>query len=146
MDPDDLRLIFEKGLSRISGFFGYQLRPKSRSQAQPIDILGLAVRELMRRQDSIFFVQIGAHDGRTLDPISPYVREFGWKGLLIEPQPNVFAQLQVNYADRPDLILENVAIGEKEGTLRLHCFRNANADDHASMLALDPETLPHPQQ
>jgi FkbM family methyltransferase len=135
MDQDDIRLIFEKALLRISGWFGFQLKPKLRATAPPIDILGLALRDLMAREKSIFFVQIGAHDGRTGDPISPYIRNFGWKGMLIEPQPLVFAKLREHYADRPDLIFENVAVGESEGTLRLHCFQNATAEDHASMLA-----------
>ena len=135
MDGDDFRLIFEKAMTRLSGWLGYQLKPKAKQTAEPIDILRLAIRDLMARQESIFFVQIGAHDGRTLDPIAPFVRAHGWRGLLIEPQPAVFEQLKANYADRPDLILENVAVGAAEGTLRLHRFRNAEAANHASMLA-----------
>ncbi len=135
MKGDDLQLIFEKALLKVSHLFGYQLRPLPSAAAEPIDILGLAIRDLMRRQEDIFFVEIGAHDGRTFDPISPYIRQFQWRGLLIEPQPAVFARLKEHYAGAPGLIFENVAIAETEGTLTLHRFKNASPEDHASMLA-----------
>ncbi|MBX9633606.1 MAG: FkbM family methyltransferase [Magnetospirillum sp.] len=58
-----------------------------------------------------FFVQVGANDGVYDDPIRPYVLQHGWPGLLIEPLPDMFAQLTGNYADQPQLRFENCAIG-----------------------------------
>jgi FkbM family methyltransferase len=135
MKTEDLQLIFEKALQKCSRLCGYELNPILSKKARPIDILRLAIHELMTEQKDIFFVQIGAHDGRTYDPISPHVRKHGWHGLLIEPQPDIFARLKTNYEGSPGLLFENVAIAEKEGSLTLYRFKEATADDHASMLA-----------
>ena len=134
MNRDDLSLIFEKALSRASNLFGYDLKPHLSHKAPSIDILDLAIRDLMSREPDIFFLQIGAHDGVSYDPIHNYVRRFHWRGLLVEPQPAVFQKLKENYADEKQLLFENSAIARQDGTLDLYCFENANAEDHASML------------
>jgi len=134
MNRDDFSLIFEKALARASQFFGYELKPHLSQPAPSIDILDLAIRDLMSREPDIFFLQIGAHDGVSYDPIHSYVKRFHWKGLLVEPQPAIFRKLQENYANEKQLLFENSAIARRDGTLELYCFENANAADHASML------------
>jgi FkbM family methyltransferase len=134
MNRDDFSLIFEKALSRASNLFGYELKPHLSHPAPSIDILDLAIRDLVSRQPDIFFLQIGAHDGVSYDPINAYIRQFHWKGLLVEPQPAIFAKLKENYRDEKQLLFENSAIAQRDGALELHCFENANAEDHASML------------
>jgi len=134
MNRDDLSLIFEKALARASNLFGYELKPQLSHKAPSIDILDLAIRDLMSREPDIYFLQIGAHDGLSFDPIHEYVRKHHWRGLLVEPQPAIFQKLKQNYADEKQLAFENSAIAPNDGTLDLHCFENANAEDHASML------------
>jgi len=135
MNRDDFSFIFEKALARASNLFGYELKPRLSHQAPSIDILDLAIRDLMSREPDIFFLQIGAHDGLSYDPIHDYVKRFHWKGLLVEPQPAIYRKLRQNYADEKQLLFENSAIAPRNGTLDLHCFENAGAEDHASMLA-----------
>jgi FkbM family methyltransferase len=135
MNRDDISLIFEKALARAAQMAGFDLKPRLTHAAPSIDILDLAVRDLLARVPDIFFLQIGAHDGLTFDPIHEYVRQYHWRGLLVEPQPTVFAQLQKNYTGEGQLLFENSAIAPQDGTLDLHVFENAGADDHASMLA-----------
>ena len=135
MNQDNFSLIWEKALARASQFLGYDLKPHLSYTAPSIDILDLAIRDLMSRQPDIFFLQIGAHDGVSYDPIHDYVRKYHWRGLLVEPQPHVFQKLRENYADEKQLLFENSAIATQNGTLDLYCFENATAGDHASMLA-----------
>jgi FkbM family methyltransferase len=135
MNSDDVRFIVEKAIRRTSNLFGYDARPIVRAEARPIDILGLAVRDLVQRQPNVIVVQIGAHDGVTGDPISTYIRRYGWTGILVEPQPAVFQKLVENYKGVEGVILENVAIDTHEGTLTLHVFKSASPDEHSSMLA-----------
>ena len=134
MNRDDFSLIFEKALARASNLVGYELKPHLSHPAPSIDILDLAIRDLVSRQPDIFFLQIGAHDGLSYDPIHGYVTRFHWKGLLVEPQPAIFAKLRENYRGETQLLFENSAIAQRDGTLELHCFENATAEDHASML------------
>lgn len=57
------------------------------------------------------FVQVGANDGVTEDPIYPYVSKYKLKGIVIEPVPDVFALLKENYRGLPVTCL-NIAIGD----------------------------------
>lgn len=53
-------------------------------------------REIFRGRRDGIFVDIGAHDGRTLSNTWFFENTRGWKGVCIEPQPDVFAKLQSN--------------------------------------------------
>jgi hypothetical protein len=57
-----------------------------------------------------FFLNIGANDGVTGDPIYPFIERYGWRGIAVEPAPPVFERLRANYAHLPDVILEPAAI------------------------------------
>jgi hypothetical protein len=57
-----------------------------------------------------FFVDIGANDGMVADPICPFIRPYGARGIFVEPVPYVFERLQANYADVPGIVFENVAV------------------------------------
>lgn len=61
------------------------------------------------------FVQVGAHDGTKMDPLRPIVLSSGWRGVLVEPVPYVFARLKERYGGNPRLRLEQVAIAEDPG-------------------------------
>ena len=52
----------------------------------------------------------------------------------MEPQPAVFQKLRENYREETQLLFENSAIAQRDGTIDLHCFENVSAEDHASML------------
>lgn len=60
-----------------------------------------------------FFVQIGANDGKMMDPINKTINKSQWEGLVIEPVPMLFRQLQKNYAHCADRVQPlNVAIAQ----------------------------------
>lgn len=61
-----------------------------------------------------FFVQIGSNDGRSGDPIHPYITGNRWHGLLVEPVPYLFERLLETYAGHPGLAFDNVAIAPDE--------------------------------
>lgn len=41
-----------------------------------------------------------------------------WRGLLVEPQPNVMPLLRKNYQDEKQLVFEEAAVAEKDGVAR----------------------------
>ena len=47
-----------------------------------------------KKDPNFFFVQVGANDGVNHDPIFHHVRKYNWKGLLIEPIPDIFEKLK----------------------------------------------------
>lgn len=62
-----------------------------------------------------YFVQIGANDGVTDDDIRPYVLRHSWRGLLVEPLPDVFERLKANYRGSDRLQFANCAITQSMG-------------------------------
>jgi len=72
------------------------------------------------RQKDFFFVEIGAHDGISGDPIHVYIIKYKWKGILVEPVKYLFNKLVSNYKGQNNLIFENVAIGDKNETRDLY--------------------------
>lgn len=70
-----------------------------------------------------YFVQIGAHDGFTNDPINRYVKRYSWRGLLVEPVKKMFDRLKSNYRYQKGLIFENVAVSTKNEVKKLYKIR-----------------------
>jgi FkbM family methyltransferase len=62
-------------------------------------------------------VQIGANDGITHDPIHKFIKRDDWKGVLLEPQPDVFHEFLTKiYAKNKGIHPLCAAIGEKDGS------------------------------
>lgn len=88
-----------------------------------------------------FFVQIGANDGRRVDPIREIVTRHQISGLAVEPLPDMFAELRKTYATQPQIKLANVAVHRTEKTIVLHRVKaGADVPDWAHGIAsLDPD-------
>lgn len=87
--------------------------------------------ELSRREAVVRFVHVGAHDGVSVDdnqpadPLRARVLKQGWQGLLIEPGPEAFARLKVNYGPC-GVDFANVAIWSSEGEKTFHVVEGAD--------------------
>ena len=67
------------------------------------------------------FVQVGANDGITHDPIHLYIKRDGWQGVLLEPQQLLCERyLKPLYANNPEVTVVNAAIGEQAGEATLY--------------------------
>ncbi len=77
--------------------------------------LALVVERLRRRD--FFFVNIGAGDGVTGDPIYPFLRKYGWRGIAVEPLGYVCNELRRNYAHFKGVVVEHAAITSTPGPL-----------------------------
>lgn len=71
-------------------------------------VLRAAVRRA--QHPDFFFVNVGANDGVSNDPIYPFLGEYGWRGIAVEPLELVFAELERNYRRFPGVILERAAV------------------------------------
>lgn len=84
---------------------------------------------LSARRTEVGFVQVGAFDGKTNDPLHDLIREHGWRGVLVEPQPDAFAQLQTTYEGVDGVVLLNVAVAPEAGTMTLWRISDVDQDD-----------------
>jgi FkbM family methyltransferase len=72
------------------------------------------------KKGKVVFLQIGASDGQTNDPINAVVKKHGWAGTLVEPLPDVFEQLKHNYSTSRNLLFLNVAVSENQESFDLY--------------------------
>jgi FkbM family methyltransferase len=66
------------------------------------------------------FVQVGANDGLTNDPLHQEILERRWTGVMVEPVPYLFERLRQNFGHLQRVRLENAAIADHDGTQPLH--------------------------
>lgn len=74
----------------------------------------------MIEPSDFFFVQLGANDGKTRDPMHEYISKYNLSGILVEPQKNIFEKLKKTYENRSNLQFANVAIAQQDGTQVLY--------------------------
>lgn len=67
------------------------------------------------RAERVRFLQIGAMDGISFDPIYPFVKQYGWHGVLVEPLPDMMQRLKANYADMQGIRFAQFAISTSSG-------------------------------
>lgn len=79
-------------------------------------------RHCEERGDRFFFVQVGAYDGSSYDPIMARIKTYNWQGILIEPVPHLFKHLTEHHRGNTRLRLENVAISDHVGSVEFNYF------------------------
>jgi len=94
--------------------------PKYTNRRDLFDSFGYVMNELDKAKTSEFsFVQVGAFDGRVGDPLNHRIVKYGWKGLLIEPNPSSYESLLRTYSGCNGLVFERCAVFESEGVVKL---------------------------
>jgi FkbM family methyltransferase len=104
------------------GNHGLQVFKAPKIPYTQIPVFQLAVEWLSKlRGDELKFIQVGANDGLFGDPLHHYIVNRPWRGVLVEPQPDVFERLVENLSQHSErLKFENVAIGDGGTALTLY--------------------------
>lgn len=76
---------------------------------------------------ALHFVQVGSNDASLGDPIIDLVLGYGWRGVMIEPVPNVFQRLRGLHGSNPRLQFENVAIAGEDGVRTFYSLEPLDA-------------------
>jgi len=76
--------------------------------------------------DGLVFIQVGSNDAQRDDPLQRFITSHRWRGIMVEPVPYVFERLKRHYGESPNLILENVAIAERDGDTDFYYLEQAN--------------------
>lgn len=98
-----------------------------------------ALRRLMSPDFPKIVVDVGASDGFYGSNSFPFVVR-GWRSILVEPHPKVFARLQRLHRARPNVTCLNVACAEKPGVFPLYVGNDGEVPS-TSTLSNDPEIL-----
>jgi|LakMenEpi03Aug12_release.lakeMendotaPanAssembly.Ray.scaffolds.fasta_scaffold156516_4 FkbM family methyltransferase len=77
---------------------------------------------LFKEKTSVFFIQIGANNGVTVDPVNKLIKSNpSWSGILFEPGSQAFQELIKTYEGFDDLVLLNMAVSDIDGITTLYC-------------------------
>lgn len=87
------------------------------------------LRGFARHYPEAFFVEIGANDGEQHDHLRALILSERWSGIMVEPVPHVFARLRRNYGHLDRIALENVAIGDRDGTRPFYHLGEPGGDE-----------------
>jgi len=105
-----------KAMKRVLGRLGYSITHLD----HPFDFEALLYAHLKKNAD-LFFVQIGACEGISFDPLYQFValNHSRVRGIVVEPLDDHFKELQANYQRYPHVLAVHAAIhnSEKEMTL-----------------------------
>jgi FkbM family methyltransferase len=77
-------------------------------------------RLMVDRGLALTFVQIGAFDGVTRDPLRQYIDKCGWRGVLVEPQPGPAQALRDLYRHNDRVVVFQGAVAAEAGIRTLH--------------------------
>jgi FkbM family methyltransferase len=92
-------------------------------------------RRMFEAGRELTFIQVGAFDGVSTDPLRKYIQTCGWRGVLIEPQPGPASQLQKLYAGNDRLIIVQAAVDDKCGKRTLFTVESDSVPDWARGMA-----------
>jgi len=77
-------------------------------------------RRIIEVKRPLKFIQVGAFDGITRDPLYRYIEDYRWQGILIEPQSRACEKLRRLHAKNPDVRIVNAAICAESGSSTLY--------------------------
>ncbi len=80
--------------------------------------LDSVVADYGRTHPNLYFLQVGAFDGISTDPLYPLIDKHTLRGILIEPQREFFDRLKSNYSqfEESRFLFVNAAIAETDTT------------------------------
>lgn len=115
-----------KVLKKFCGIFGYKLLTKNyiknKNFLSGLSYLKLEkiISNLVEKKIINSLIQIGANDGVSHDHLNSIIKKFKLKSLLLEPIKKYFLDLQNNYSNYDNVILENSALSTNNEILFLY--------------------------
>lgn len=108
------------------------LEPTSLRAIEFDDVVCRRMFELGRE---LTFIQIGAFDGVTGDPLRKYIDKCGWRGVVVEPQPRAVSQLRHLYRGNDRIVILQAALDAECRIRTLYTVESQTAPPWAGGLA-----------
>lgn len=119
----------------MNGYYKLFFKPKGNDLLARID-------QHAQGKSPFFFLQIGGNDGFIKDPIFKFVKKYPWKGIIVEPQQEVFEKkLKRTYRNEKKVKLENVAIADQSGKRKLWKLAVSDSRWATGLATFNKETL-----
>jgi FkbM family methyltransferase len=92
-------------------------------------------RHMFEVGPELTFVQIGAYDGVSTDPLRKYIERCGWSGVMLEPQPRPANQLRALYRHNPKIVILEAALDSERRTRSLYTLESDTVPKWAGGMA-----------
>ncbi len=113
-------MINSKLIKKIAGILGYKLIDKNHvknirlcGKNSSVNIKSL-LANLFEKNLIASVIQIGANDGKSFDDLSHFIKKFDTYSILVEPIPEFFNELKINYSKFRNVKLLNAAITDDD--------------------------------
>lgn len=130
-------------LKTALGRLGYRVQGTQhcpRQLLEPVNIRAIEFDDVVCRRMYEFgpeftFIQVGAFDGITKDPLRKYITKCGWRGIVIEPQATAARQLRELYGGNDRIVILQAALDCESGKRTLFTVDSSTAPSWAGGLA-----------
>jgi FkbM family methyltransferase len=145
-----LSVAIKRLLKRVVKRLGYDVRciaavPApllNESNRRSIEFDDVICRRMVEVGRELRFIQVGAFDGVTGDPLRKYIVDCGWKGVLVEPQAAAAENLRTLYRANDRISVRQAAIDSERRQRTLYTVYSEGAPPWAGALAsFDRETI-----
>ena len=106
-----------------------------RNHLRLIELDDVICRRMLEFGQEFTFIQVGAFDGITKDPLHKYIAKYDWWGVLVEPQPRPAAQLRELYRDNDRIVVLQAALDCRSGKRTLFTVESDNVPAWAGGMA-----------
>jgi len=84
-----------------------------------IEFDDVVCRRMFESRPEFTFIQVGAFDGITRDPLRKYIDKCGWSGVLVEPQARAASRLRELYRGNNRVVIIQAALDRESGSRTL---------------------------
>ena len=110
-------------VKEVFGALGYQLKgtrycPRqllAQEHLRVIELDDVICRRMLESNHEFTFIQVGAFDGVSTDPLYKYITRYGWRGVLLEPQPRAATKLRELYRGNDRILVLEAAVDGRPG-------------------------------
>jgi FkbM family methyltransferase len=120
---------------RVQGTRYYPRQLLDPSALRSIEFDDVVCRRMFEFGSELSFIQVGAFDGVTKDPLRKFITKCQWRGIVIEPQPRAAEQLRELYHANNRIIVLQAALDGQPGRRILFSIDSPNAPSWAGGLA-----------
>lgn len=117
----------------LLGTTPYQL--VTRSLPPTLELVQLALAYYLQSDGKGVFVQIGASDGRSGDPVHHLLKRSDLPAILVEPIPSTFERLAESYHGAQHVALVNAAVADRDGPVTIYRVREGGRWEDPSWAA-----------
>jgi FkbM family methyltransferase len=100
-----------------------------------IEFDDVVCRHMFEVGSGITFIQVGAFDGVTRDPLRRYIAKYEWRGVLVEPQARAANRLRDLYRDNERIVVLQAALDREREKRTLFTVDSETAPAWAGGLA-----------